>query len=207
MRSRAVLGLVVWLCVVASAQAAPMLDLALQPTSQTVGFSEVFTMEIWAQADTAIATAYFDVDYSADLINATSVDLESILNFFPETGTLSSGHISLVGGGTVAGFGGGAAVKIGTINFTSLAKVGTADISLAFTTDDECALVGGGALPESDIGFGSAQVTVPEPTGMVLLFCGLTGLFLRRRAFGQGCRLAPRSRYSVPQGEKEVDDE
>ena len=146
-----------------------------------VDFGQQFKANIWAQAATPIATTYFDVNYSADLINATGVDLEPILNFFPETGTFSAGHISLVGGGNVSGFGGGAAVKIGTINFTALSKVDIGDISLAFTTDDECALVGDGALPEGDIGFGSTQGSViPEPTSLCLLaFGGI--IALRRR--------------------------
>ena len=146
-----------------------------------VDFAQQFKGYIWAQAATPIATAYFDVNYNSDLINATSVDLESILNFFPETGTFSAGDISLVGGGNVSGFSGGAKVKIGTINFTSLSKVGTADISLVFTTDDECALVGGGALLEGEIGFGSTQVSVlPEPASLCLLALGGT-VALRRR--------------------------
>ena len=97
----------------------------------------------------------------------------------------------MVGGGNVSGFGGGAAVKIATINFDSLDKVGTADISLAFTTEDECALVGGGALPQSDIAFGSAQVVVPEPTCVLLLSGVFVGMLARRQRNTQGL---PRSK-------------
>lgn len=180
MRSRLMLVVAIVFCLIGTAQAAPVLDLTLQGPTE-VDFNTPFQVEIWAQATPPIATAYFDMDYSSGIIDATSVDLESVLNFFPETGAFSPGHIALVGGGNVSGFGGGAAVKIGTINFTSLNTAGTADISLAFTTADECALVGGGALPEGDIGFGSHQVYVPEPGSVLLVSAGLASLLARRR--------------------------
>lgn len=181
MRSILIVPLVIAFCLAGVANAVPVLDLTLEAPDE-VGFNTAFGVEIWAQAATPIATAYFDVNYSSGLTNPTSVDLESILNFFPETGTLSPGHISLVGGGNVSGFGGGPGVKIGTINFTSLNKVGTTDILLAFTTGDECALVGSGALPEGNIGFGSAQVNVvPEPASLCLLALGGIVAFRRRR--------------------------
>ena len=98
MLSRFALGLTIGFCLIGSAQATPALDWALQPADQTVGFSEAFSAKL-TQTDTAVATAHFDVDYRSDLINATStdlVDLESMPNFFPKTGTSISGHISRI---------------------------------------------------------------------------------------------------------------
>ena len=99
MLSRFALGLTIGFCLIGSAQATPALDWALQPADQTVGFSEAFSVKLRIQTDTAVATAHFDVDYRSDLINATStdlVDLESMRNFFPKTGTSSSSHISRI---------------------------------------------------------------------------------------------------------------
>jgi hypothetical protein len=180
--SRFLIGVAVVCCVFSAAQA-QQLSLTLVPSTDTVELNQPFTVDVYADSQKAISSVYFDVLFDDGRLSAAvPVTLVSQLSLFTETGTLSPGKISFVGGNSMDGYGGNGLVKLATIDFAALTTPGLTNISLGWTDEDDTAFYGELGLDQGDISFGSTSVNVvPEPASLALLALGGIGLLRRRR--------------------------